>query len=34
MVGAVPVRPDLEDAYLHAVHTTTRQDIPVWGTVR
>jgi ABC-type multidrug transport system ATPase subunit len=34
MVGAVPVRPDLEDAYLHAVHATARQDIPVWGTVR
>jgi ABC-2 type transport system ATP-binding protein len=34
MAGAVPVRPDLEDAYLHAVHAPAdRQGSPVWGTV-
>jgi ABC-2 type transport system ATP-binding protein len=32
MAGAVPVRPDLEDAYLHAVHAPA--DRPVWGAVR
>jgi ABC-2 type transport system ATP-binding protein len=33
--GAVPVRPDLEDAYLHAVHTPAdQQRSPVWGAVR
>jgi ABC-2 type transport system ATP-binding protein len=34
MAGAVPVRPDLEDAYLHAVHAPAdQQATPVWGTV-
>jgi ABC-2 type transport system ATP-binding protein len=35
MPGAVPVRPDLEDAYLHAVHAPAgRQGSPAWGAVR
>ena len=34
MAGAVPVRPDLEDAYLHAVHVPAdRQGSPVRGAV-
>ena len=34
MAGAVPVRPDLEDAYLHAVHAPAdRRHSPVWGAV-
>jgi ABC-2 type transport system ATP-binding protein len=34
MPGAVPARPDLEDAYLHAVHAPVgRQGSPVWGAV-
>jgi ABC-2 type transport system ATP-binding protein len=35
MAGAVPVRPDLEDAYLHAVHAPAdRQERPMWRVVR
>jgi ABC-type multidrug transport system ATPase subunit len=34
MTGAVPVRPDLEDAYLHAIHTPAdQQRTPMWGAV-
>jgi ABC-2 type transport system ATP-binding protein len=35
MAGALLVRPDLEDAYLHAVHVAADpQGSPVWGAIR